>query len=80
MFLGMDFAIGFAIGLFDLPALDKAMAIACFCGTCSFRMVLIFSPITFWLFPDFRGITVLFIVSQYYEIISLEHSSMALNI
>ena len=43
-------------GLFDLPAFDKAIAIACFCGRPDFISVRIFAEITFCDLPDLSGI------------------------
>jgi hypothetical protein len=40
----------------DLPALDKAIATACFCGLPAFISVSMLSEITFLLEPDLRGI------------------------
>jgi hypothetical protein len=40
----------------DLPALLKAIAIACFAGFPAFRSVAMFSDMTFLLDPDFKGI------------------------
>jgi hypothetical protein len=43
-------------GLFDLPAFDRAIAIACFWGRPDFISVRILAEITFWDLPDLSGI------------------------
>ncbi len=54
-FMGLAIGADFIAGL-DFPALDKAIATACFWGIFSSRIVLMFALITLELFPDFRGI------------------------